>query len=659
MGNSRGAIIRFRIHDTDLRRSLRLLRSGGCLLIFVFLFVFLALPLSATTYYVDCNGSDSNNGTSSGTAWQTIAKVNGSTFVAGDSILFNRGCTWREQLTVPSGGTAGSPITFADYGTGAKPVINGSDLVTGWSLDSGTTHKATVAWTPNQAFRSGTRLIKDGSIPSADGHWYWASNVFYLCCGDPTGLTVEVSRRNAAIANTNHSYLNFSNLALTKSNTANSGGLWMIAEGAVVSGITVMGVDTSYNWGQGTFFYDNAGGRFSNLTLTTVTSTYDAMSGGSAAGIQIGLGGSSITGTGTTTVTMLNCHTSYAGVHGGGGSNIDDFGVYFSQVHTATITGLESDHNTSGGIAIGQESSDITVRGGSIHDNGSLGDHNNIGIGEYGTANNTNIVFDSVDIYNGANYGIDVSRLNDANPRYVNAGVIFRYCRIRNNGTSGFHAGGHHTGLVLMYNLIYANRQQGILLNDAAGDTINPSSNGSPEILIYGNTIWGNGTAGGSTNANITTGSNSTAGSESFENNIVGQANGNEIEVPSGGQTNFTSNYNDFYHSAGGTFMSWVGTAYSFANWRTNSSQDENSLSSDPTLTNPGAANFTLQAGSSAIDVGTNLGSTFQMALDPRTSFPYGTVNQNSEGSGWEVGAFVFTQQATPAPPTSLSLIVQ
>ena len=86
--------------------------------------------------YVDCN-ADGDNGTGAGTgaavAWKTISKVNSSTFNAGDSVLFNKGCTWREQLTVPSSGSSNSPITFGAYGTGALPVINGSNLVTTWT----------------------------------------------------------------------------------------------------------------------------------------------------------------------------------------------------------------------------------------------------------------------------------------------------------------------------------------------------------------------------------------------------------------------------------------------------------------------------------------------------------------------------------------------
>jgi hypothetical protein len=648
------------VYDTNLRRFLTLLRRRGCALIFAFLLVFMALPLSATTYYVDnciVTGSDSNNGTSTSTPWLTISKVNGSSFSAGDSVLFESTCTWREQLTVPNSGSGGNPITFGAYGTGASPIINGSDLVTNWSLYSGATYEASVAWTPNQAFRGGTRLILDASVPTVDGHWYWASNVFYLCCGDSRSLTIEASHRSAAITVTNLSYLTFINLAVTKSNS--SGGLLIYSDGDAISNITVDAVGSSYNYAQGILFYDNNGGTFTNLILTSDTSIYDAMSGGSAAGIQVGMGGSSVTGGGTTNVTMTNCHTSYAGVHGGGGSSIEDFGVALNHVNSAMVNNLTSDHNTSAGFTVGQESSNLTVRGGSIHDNGSLGDHDNIGVGGYSTANTSNILFDSVDIYNGSNYGIDVARTNVVNPRYVVAGLTFRYCRIHDNGTIGFHAGGHHAGLVLEYNLIYNNAQQGIVINDAAGDTINTSSNGSPEILVYGNTIWGNGTAGGSTNANISTGSNSTAGSDSFENNIVGQANGNEIEIPSGGQINFTSDYNDWYHPAGGTFMSWLGKTYSFANWKSNSNQDPHSLSSDPKLTNPSLANFALLPGSPSIGAGANLGSTYQFGLDPRTSFPWGILNQNSQGLGWEIGAFVFAQQVTPAPPTSISITVR
>jgi len=77
--------------------------------------------------FVAAAGSDTNAGTSSGAAWQTISKVNGFTFSAGDSILFNRGDIWYgTALVAPSSGSSGSPITFGAYGSGANPIIKGA-----------------------------------------------------------------------------------------------------------------------------------------------------------------------------------------------------------------------------------------------------------------------------------------------------------------------------------------------------------------------------------------------------------------------------------------------------------------------------------------------------------------------------------------------------
>jgi len=83
------------------------------------------------TYYVDATGgNDGDTGLSPTAAWQTIAHVNAQAFNAGDSILFKRGETWAgTALVPPSSGNAGNPITFADYGTGAKPIIDGNDAV--------------------------------------------------------------------------------------------------------------------------------------------------------------------------------------------------------------------------------------------------------------------------------------------------------------------------------------------------------------------------------------------------------------------------------------------------------------------------------------------------------------------------------------------------
>lgn len=92
-----------------------------------------------TTYYVSNAGSDAAAGTSPAAAWETISKVNGETFSAGDSILFNRDDVWRETLVPPSSGSSGSPITFGAYGSGSKPRITGADVVASFTEDTGVT----------------------------------------------------------------------------------------------------------------------------------------------------------------------------------------------------------------------------------------------------------------------------------------------------------------------------------------------------------------------------------------------------------------------------------------------------------------------------------------------------------------------------------------
>ena len=89
----------------------------------------------ATTYYVDSvYGTDTSAGTSASTPWQTLAKVNATTFSHGDFILFRAGETWAGQLHPLGNGWAGSPITISSYSTGAMPVINGGSLSGGGAV---------------------------------------------------------------------------------------------------------------------------------------------------------------------------------------------------------------------------------------------------------------------------------------------------------------------------------------------------------------------------------------------------------------------------------------------------------------------------------------------------------------------------------------------
>ncbi len=95
-----------------------------------------AARAQANTYFVSNNGNDANSGLSPDAPWQTVARVNASSFHPGDTVLFQRGSQWYESLDAPSSGAAGNPITFADYGTGAKPKFWGSVVLNNASFQS-------------------------------------------------------------------------------------------------------------------------------------------------------------------------------------------------------------------------------------------------------------------------------------------------------------------------------------------------------------------------------------------------------------------------------------------------------------------------------------------------------------------------------------------
>ena len=76
------------------------------------------------TYYVDASsGSDSNAGTSPTNAWQTISKVNTTSLLPGDSVLFKRGQSWSAELDIDSDGASGNPIIIAAFGSGENPIV--------------------------------------------------------------------------------------------------------------------------------------------------------------------------------------------------------------------------------------------------------------------------------------------------------------------------------------------------------------------------------------------------------------------------------------------------------------------------------------------------------------------------------------------------------
>lgn len=102
---------------------------------FILLFLLLIncyASFSQQIYYVANNGNDANNGISTGTPFRTLAKINSLALAPGDQVLLRRGDTFRGTLDLTRSGSTTNPITFSAYGTGAKPIIAGSSLLTNW-----------------------------------------------------------------------------------------------------------------------------------------------------------------------------------------------------------------------------------------------------------------------------------------------------------------------------------------------------------------------------------------------------------------------------------------------------------------------------------------------------------------------------------------------
>ena len=184
---------------------------------------------SAATYYVSSStGSDTNSGTSTASAWQTIAHVNGQTFFPGDSLLFKRGDVWNESLTPPSSGSSGNPITFDAYGAGAAPNLTGYYAVPAgaWVLVTGNAWKAPAPATYSTInfclFGSvwGQKVAAATSNLTAQWNFYLASGFIYVySVGSPATYyneaIVPMALSNAPVININgKSWLTFQHFLL-------------------------------------------------------------------------------------------------------------------------------------------------------------------------------------------------------------------------------------------------------------------------------------------------------------------------------------------------------------------------------------------------------------------------------------------------------------
>ena len=584
---------------------LRCYRCSRCLLTFVLL----CLPAWATTYYVDncvVTGNDSNNGTAPGTPWLTIAHVNAHTFSAGDSVLFQGGCTWREQLSLQQSGSSGNPITIASYGTG-QAIINGANVLTAWTHASASLYYAAEPSTSSlgggsfQVFEDGTRLAQNttSSASLQAGQWYLDTGnsyiwVYTVAGNSPAGHTMEISVRQDCISPIDYFVLQ----NLTVKNAAWSGvdvnNYW----GALHS-VTITGMTAQNNYIDGIAVYDSGSG----YSISNVVVSGNTTSGNGSAGIDVWANVSTISPVSITGNTLHDDNWN---------STVSAFGAI--HVFGPNVSNLTIEHNL-------------------VYNAGS-------GLPSFKAY--PNIYWTGSGIY------IDT----------VGSNAVIAYNNLYNNNADGLVLE-EVTGAAVYGNIAYNNGVAGFTL-DRIGHT----------NLVYNNTSYGN-----SIGFQLWAPGNSTPGdltNNQLINNIGVSNTVAALMAVDGGENDGTYGSGNIYTynafgAAATNFIEWGSSTYKsiYSAWETatgncGTSGCSHSIQTAPTFTNAAGNNFTLASGSSAIDAGTNLGSTYEMGLNPSSSWPssVSTLNQNSYGAGWEIGAFVLAPQVRPAPPTSLSATV-
>jgi len=175
------------------------------------------------TYYADSNAAGGGDGTIE-TPWNTVAAAQAAVTgnKAGSFLLFKCGSKFREAFEVGAYGTVGSPFTVGAYDTGALPIFDGSELIAGWTLDSGSIWKANVANAPVHVLFNGTVWgTKMGSKAAcvSQYQWFWETGVIYAYApGDPDTQysSVEGSQRAHGVHIESLAYITVENVKAQK-----------------------------------------------------------------------------------------------------------------------------------------------------------------------------------------------------------------------------------------------------------------------------------------------------------------------------------------------------------------------------------------------------------------------------------------------------------
>lgn len=567
-------------------------------------------PASATP---DCTNYDPAAFTCSGgsaSAYKTLADVSVfNTLQSSDQVLFRRGQAFQKvtgTLTFLPG------VTYGAFGTGADPRLEGGGLYPTWALYSGNIYVASSTLADHARFMvwegvtRGTRQTSLGAV-ATPGDFYLddqANKLYYISRGggNPNQYTIHVD--------TNHSpyQITGNNGRLENLTFAYAGGALLVtqSDAGALSGWVISKVRFTNSMLHG---FGQLGGT-SQTSLTFINSEFDN-------NVQYGFVAAGPYPAGGVVNTLFEGCSFHDNVLAG--ISLDGVGIATS---SRNIIRRSVAYNNGGdGLAIGANGVGDIIEESQAYNNGQLTD-DRTGIKSFGLRT---IIRRNVSYNNNLNF---------------TTGHGFQFDTVAANG-------------LLYNNIAYGN----------AGDGISFMGNGHK---IYNNTVYNNhGRAIGS--GGIGTFGSGTYTDIEIKNNII--YNNGQSGVPESryqlydtNHLNDSSNkidYNLYFDPESHTsLMRFNNTNYATMGAFTSATAREASgIESDPLLTNAASNDFTLSPFSPAIDSGENLGATTTLGLSPTSIWPssVSTLDQSSNGAGWERGAYVFlpvpSAPATPSVP--------
>ena len=420
-------------------------------------FIMFGFAANAKTYYISNSGNDGNSGINPSSPWQTLTKVNVTTFQPGDNILFRRGDTFYGSIVVDMSGYSSTPVTYGAYGTGAKPTITGFSSVTSWINKGGNIWESsnTVSTLDNiKTVVINGQSVPMGRYPNGDASYPFLPNFFNFQShtgsgsgassvttssltdgNDWTGADVVIRMNQwtfhrEVISSQSGSTLNFNGVAGSLEDgwgffiqndirTLDQQNEWYynpstkkisIYSTSMPTNVQVSTVDMLLN------FYSNV------PTVTCLNVDNLRFTGANTNGVWI---------SGNLTFSITNCDVSYSGLEG--------MVLYGGGIKAGTIAGNSFTNNGSGGIFSIGEVQNLTITNNSISVSGIISaykqnDYTNGGMTIYGP--NSLIQYNTVD--SSAYCGIEFKGANvQVRNNFVNHSALIRG-----------DAGGIYTGFI-------------------------------------------------------------------------------------------------------------------------------------------------------------------------------------------------------------------